>query len=109
MYAIIETGGKQYKVEKGAELDIELLPNKKEGDAVSFEKVLMLSKSGAIEVGSPYIKDAHVEGKILSIAKDKKVTAFKFKRKTNYHRTLGHRQTYARVKIESINPEVKSA
>ncbi len=105
MYAIIETGGKQYKVEKGSELDVELLSDKKAGDAVSFEKVLLLNKKGSLEVGSPYVKDATVEGKVLSIAKDKKVTAFKFKRKTNYHRTLGHRQTYTRVKIESIKGE----
>ena len=105
MYAIIETGGKQYKVEKGAELDVELLSGKKEGDAVKFEKVLLLSKKGDIEVGAPYIKDAHVDAKIISIAKDKKVTTFKFKRKTNYHRTIGHRQIYTRVKIESIKGE----
>lgn len=62
----------------------------------------MLSKKGAFEVGSPYVKDASVEGKVLSVAKDKKVISFKFKRKTNYHRTIGHRQTYTRIKIESI-------
>ena len=105
MYAIIETGGKQYKVEKGSEIDVELLSGKKEGDAVSFEKVLFLSKKGAIEVGTPYIKDSQVDGKIVSIGKDKKVTSFKFKRKTNYHRTIGHRQIYARIKIESIKGE----
>ena len=105
MYAIIETGGKQYKVEKGSEIDVELLSGKKAGDAVSFEKVLLLSKKGAIEVGTPYIKDSHVDGNVVSIAKDKKVTCFKFKRKTNYHRTIGHRQIYTRVKIESIKGE----
>ena len=105
MYAVIQTGGKQYKVEKGAEMDVELLTDKKVGDAVKFEKVLLLSKKGAIEVGAPYLKDVHVDAKVLSIAKDKKVTAFKFKRKTNYHRTIGHRQIYTRVKIESIKGE----
>jgi len=102
MFAIIQTGGKQYKVEKGTELDVELLSGKKEGDAVSFDKVLLLSKKDDIEVGAPYIKDATVEGKILKLYKDKKVTTFKFKRKTNYHRTIGHRQNYARIKIEDI-------
>ena len=105
MFAVIQTGGKQYKVEKGTVLDIELLSGKKEGDAVSFDKVLLLSKKGAIEVGAPYIKDASVEGKVLGLNKDDKVTSFKFKRKTNYHRTIGHRQRYARVKIESIKGE----
>lgn len=102
MFAIIETGGKQYRVEKGLELDVELLSEKKAGDAVSFDKVLLLSKKGAIEIGAPYIKDAHVDGSVVSIGKDKKVVTFKFKRKTNYHRTIGHRQTYTRVKIESL-------
>jgi large subunit ribosomal protein L21 len=105
MYAIIETGGKQYKVEKGSELDVELLSDKKAGDDVSFEKVLLLSDKGSLEVGAPYVKDATVAAKVLSVGKDKKVTAFKFKRKTNYHRTLGHRQIYTRVKIESIKGE----
>jgi large subunit ribosomal protein L21 len=105
MYAIIETGGKQYKVEKGSELDVELLSEKKAGDAVSFEKVLLLADKGSMEVGAPYVKEAKVKATVLSVAKDKKVTAFKFKRKTNYHRTLGHRQIYTRVKIESIKGE----
>jgi large subunit ribosomal protein L21 len=109
MFAIIETGGKQYKVEKGSVLDIELLLGKKEGDAISFNKVLLLSKKDNVEIGTPYIKDAEVSAKILSVAKDKKVTTFKFKRKTNYHRTIGHRQIYTRIKIEAINHEVKSA
>lgn len=102
MFAIIETGGKQYKVEKGTVLDVELLDGKKEGDEISFDKVLLLSKKGDIEVGTPYIKDAHVAGKVVSIGKDKKVVTFKFKRKTNYHRTIGHRQNYTRVEIGSL-------
>jgi len=102
MLAIFETGGKQYKAEKGIVIDVELLAGKKEGDAVSFDKVLMLSKKGALEIGTPYVKDATVEAKILNLIKDDKVTSFKFKRKTNYHRTIGHRQRYARVKIEDI-------
>jgi len=105
MFAIIQTGGKQYRVEKGTELDVELLEGKKAGDAVTFDKVLLLSKKGAVEVGTPYIKDAHVAGKVMSIGKDSKVVAFKFKRKTNYHRTIGHRQNYTRIKIESIKGE----
>ena len=102
MFAVIQTGGKQYKVEKGSELDVELLSGKKEGDEVSFGNVLMLYKKGSIEIGDPYIKGAEIKAKVLQVAKDKKVIAFKFKRKTNYHRTKGHRQTYTRIKIESI-------
>jgi large subunit ribosomal protein L21 len=102
MFAVIETGGKQYKVEEGTILDVELLSEKKEGDAVSFDKVLMLSKGKSFEIGAPYLKDAAVSAKVLSIGKDNKVVTFKFKRKTNYHRTIGHRQNYTRVKIESL-------
>jgi large subunit ribosomal protein L21 len=105
MFAIIETGGKQYKVQKDSVLDVELLEGKKEGDAVSFDKVLMVSDNSDIKVGTPYIKGAKIDGKVLSVAKDKKVVTFKFKRKTNYHRTIGHRQTYTRVKIETIKGE----
>ena len=105
MYAIIETGGKQYKVEKGMELDVELLSGKKEGDPVLFDRVLLLSKKGTFEVGSPYLKDASVEGKVTTLYKDKKVIAFKYKNKINYHRTLGHRQNYTRIKITSIKGE----
>lgn len=102
MFAIIETGGKQYKVAKDSVFDIELLEGKKIGDNVTFDKVLLLSNEGDVKIGTPYIKGAKVEGKILNIAKDRKVITFKFKRKTNYHRTIGHRQTYIRIKIESI-------
>ncbi len=102
MYAIIESGNKQYKVEKGSEIDVELLSGKKEGDSVSFEKVLLLSDKGSVEVGTPYISGSKVDAKVVSIVKDKKVTTFKFKRKVNYHRTIGHRQNYTRVKIESL-------
>jgi large subunit ribosomal protein L21 len=105
MFAIIEIGGKQYKVQKDSVLDVELLEGKKEGDAVSFDKVLMVSDNSDIKVGTPYIKGAKIDGKVLSVAKDKKVVTFKFKRKTNYHRTIGHRQTYTRVKIETIKGE----
>ena len=109
MFAIIETGGKQYKVEKGASIDIEILEGKNDGDAVSFGNVLMISDNADLKVGTPYIKDAAVEGKIVSHGRAKKTTAFKFKRKTNYHRTIGHKHPFVTVQIESINPEVKSA
>ncbi len=89
-------------MEEGTVLDVELLSDKKEGDAVSFDKVLMISNKEELELGTPYIKDAKVLGKLISIGKDKKVVTFKFKRKTNYHRTIGHRQNYSRIKIESL-------
>jgi large subunit ribosomal protein L21 len=105
MFAIIETGGKQYKVQKDYVFDVELLEGKNAGDKVSFDKVLLVSDDADIKIGTPYIKGAKIAGIVLSVAKDKKVTTFKFKRKTNYHRTIGHRQIYTRVKIESIKGE----
>jgi large subunit ribosomal protein L21 len=109
MFAVIETGGKQYKVEKGSSIDIELLEGKKDGDSVSFCNVLMLSDKDDLKVGMPYLKGTTVEGKVISHGRAAKTTAFKFKRKTNYHRTIGHKHPFVTVQIESINPEVKSA
>lgn len=101
MLAIIETGNKQYIVEKGSVIDIELI-GKKEGDAVTFKNVLLMSKGKKTEIGSPYLKGVTVEGKILAFKKADKVTTFKYKNKTGYKRTKGHRQHYTQVKIESI-------
>jgi large subunit ribosomal protein L21 len=100
MFAIIETGSKQYKVSKGDVIEVELLDAKR---AVTFDKVLLLSDNkGKIEIGTPYVKGAKVAAKVLEIGKDKKVTSFKFKNKTNYHRTIGHRQPFVRVEIQDF-------
>ncbi len=101
MFAVIETGGKQYRVEKGDTLDVELLDDKA-GKKVELNKVLLISKQGKVEIGKPYVKGAKVHGKILDNVKDKKVVCFKYKSKKNYRRTLGHRQRYSRVQIEKI-------
>lgn len=100
MYAIIETGGKQYKVIKGDIIEVEKLTAQ---DNVSFDKVLFISNDSNISTGKPYISGASVLAKILCQGKDPKVTTFKYKNKTNYHRTKGHRQPYTRVQIEEIN------
>lgn len=99
MYAIIETGGKQYKVNKGDILDIELIEAQRR---VTFDKILFLADDGKVEIGTPYVKGAKVSAKVIGDIKDKKVTTFKFKNKTNYHRTIGHRQPYTRVEIEEV-------
>jgi large subunit ribosomal protein L21 len=99
MYAIIETGGKQYKVSPGDILDVELLENK---DTVTFSNVLLFADGGTIEIGTPYLKDAKVTAKVMGNNKDDKVTTFKYRHKVNYHRTIGHRQNYTRVEIEEI-------
>jgi len=100
MYAIIETGNKQYKVEKGDVIEIELLPIK---DSVSFEKVLLVSSPDKIEVGVPYISGAKVVGKVLETFKDTKVINYKYKHKVNYHRKKGHRQNLMKVEIQEVS------
>lgn len=100
MYAIIETGNKQYKVKKGDIIDIELLPIK---DNVAFEKVLLVSADDKIEVGMPYVQGAKVLGKIMETFKDDKVINYKYKHKVNYHRKKGHRQNLMRIQIEEVS------
>jgi len=99
MYAIIETGGKQQKVLTGDVLDVELIENTR---SVTFDNVLLIVDGDNVAVGTPYVKGAKVAAKVLGNVKDDKVTSFKFKNKTNYHRTIGHRQNYTRVQIEDI-------
>jgi large subunit ribosomal protein L21 len=98
-YAVIETGGKQYRVSPGDTLDVELLENQQQ---VTFKNVLLFADGGTVEVGTPYLKGAAVTARVKGTNKDDKVTTFKYKNKTNYHRTIGHRQNYTRIEIEEI-------
>lgn len=101
MYAIIESGGKQYKAEKGRWLDLELL-HSEEGSSVSFP-VLMVVDGDKTTVGTPHVESASVTGKILKDeVKGKKVVSFKYRAKKGYQRKVGHRQRYTRVMIEEI-------
>jgi len=102
MYAIIETGGKQYKVEEGMELYIEKL-DVEAGDVVSFDKVLLVAKDGQVQVGSPTVANATVTGKVEKHGRSKKIVVFKYKPKKNYSRKQGHRQPFTKVVIEKIN------
>ncbi|MDD5382410.1 MAG: 50S ribosomal protein L21 [Candidatus Margulisbacteria bacterium] len=99
MYAIIETGSKQYKVQKGEIIEVELLEAK---DHFTFDKILLVSADGKVHIGTPYVTGATVAAKVLGDFKDDKVTTFKYKNKINYHRTIGHRQNFTRVQIEEI-------
>lgn len=101
MYAVIETGGKQYKVEAGQELFIEKL-NVEADDTVTFDKVLAVSGDDGIKVGSPYVDGASVEAKVIKNGKAKKVTVFTYKPKKNEKRKMGHRQPYTKVSITDI-------
>lgn len=102
MYAIIETGGKQFKVSKGDVLEVERLDGK-EGDPVVFDRVLAVRRDdGTLEVGGPTVAGAKATGRIVAEFKSDKVLVFKYKNKVNYRRKRGHRQVQTRVLIEDI-------
>lgn len=102
MYAIIETGGKQYKVQEGDVLFVEKLAAD-QGAKVTFDKVLLVSNEGSVNFGSPVVGGASVDAKVLDHGKEKKVIIFKYKAKKGYRRKQGHRQPYTKVQIEKIN------
>jgi large subunit ribosomal protein L21 len=101
MYAIIETGGKQVKVEEGQEIYIEKL-DAEAGETVTFDRVLMVGGEN-VKVGSPTVDGATVTAKVEKQGRAKKVIVFKFKAKKKYRRKQGHRQPYTKVTIEKIN------
>ncbi|OUM87197.1 MAG: 50S ribosomal protein L21 [Bacillus thermozeamaize] len=102
MYAIIETGGKQYKVSEGDVIYIEKLPQE-EGERVTFDRVLLIKKDAGVVVGTPFVAGATVTGVVDRHGRGKKLVVFKYKPKKNYKRKLGHRQPYTKVTIEKIN------
>jgi len=102
MYAIIETGGKQYKVEAGDTLYIEKLDVEADAD-VTFDKVIAIGADDGIKVGTPYVDGATVSAKAIKNGKAKKVTVFTYKPKKNAKRKMGHRQPYTKVEIAAIN------
>lgn len=102
MYAVIETGGKQYKVSEGDVIFIEKL-EAAEGEAVTFDKVLVVADGEKVNVGAPVVAGATVTAKVEKQGKAKKIYVFKMKRKKNYRRKKGHRQPFTKVTIEKIN------
>ncbi len=101
MYAIIKTGGKQYRVQQGDTLQVEKIKGE-EGSEIQFNDVLMYSDGEQITLGEPVIETAMVKAHILDQGKKKKIIVFKYKRRKGYRRTRGHRQNYTAVKIDSI-------
>ncbi|GAA0355047.1 50S ribosomal protein L21 [Bacillus horti] len=101
MFAIIETGGKQYKVEKGTELYIEKL-HAEAGETVQFDRVVLVNKDGEVVVGAPTVAGATVTAKVERHGKGSKIIVFKYKAKKNYRRKQGHRQPYTKVVVDEI-------
>ncbi len=101
-YAIIKTGGKQYRVQPGQYFDVEKL-DVPVGEKTTFSEVLFHSDGDKVTQGAPFISGATVVAEILDQHKDDKVIAFKYKRRKGYHRTVGHRRRLTRVKVESIS------
>jgi large subunit ribosomal protein L21 len=99
MYAIIKTGGKQYRIMKGDIIDIELVEQEKE---IEFKDILLIESDGKTTVGSPNLDKAIVKGKILGMQKGPKVIAFKYRRRKDSKKTVGHRQKYTKVEITEV-------
>lgn len=100
-WAIIRTGGKQYKVKEGETLSVEKL-EKKDGESINFDEVLLINTAGTLKIGKPLIEKAKVKAKIVDTFRDKKIRVVKYKSKSRYTRTTGHRQTKTKILIEKI-------
>ena len=101
MYAVIATGGKQYRVSEGDVIFVEKLAGEVD-DSLVFSEVLTVVQDGEVKVGAPFIEGAKVTGKVVKQGKDKKILVYKYKSKANYRRKQGHRQPYTKVSIEKI-------
>ncbi len=102
VYAIIETGGKQFKVAEGATLYVEKL-DAAPGESVTFDKVFLVERDGDVVLGTPHVSGATVTGSIVEHGRGKKIIVYKYKSKKNYRRKQGHRQAYTKVKVTAIN------
>lgn len=108
MYAVIRSGGKQYRVEEGDVLRVEKLPGER-GSAISFNEVLMYSDGRDVEIGQPLLENIAVDGHITEQGKAKKIIVFKYKRRKRYRRKAGHRQHYTAVAIDRIQNTASAA
>lgn len=101
MYAIVQTGGKQYKVQPGDQLKVEKLKGEP-GSHVELESVLAVATDEGIDLGTPVVQDARVQATILKTARDRKIVVFKKKRRQGYHKKQGHRQWFTLLRIDAI-------
>jgi large subunit ribosomal protein L21 len=102
MYAVLKTGGKEYRISKGDLIRVEKLEGKV-GDHVEIKDILMVSQEGQVQVGTPYLTNAVVVGEIVQEIKGRKVLTYKMKKRKNYRRFKGHRQTYTYLKVNDIS------
>ena len=102
MYAVIKTGGKQYRVQQGDVIFIEKIDSQAD-EAVTFDEVLLVGNDGETKIGTPVVAGAKVEGKVLAQVKSKKIVVYKYKAKKNERKKQGHRQPYTKVEITAIN------
>ncbi|HTL71214.1 MAG TPA: 50S ribosomal protein L21 [Candidatus Eisenbacteria bacterium] len=103
MFAIIQTGGKQYKVKAGDELEIELLEHADKAKSIKLDRVLLLAKDENVEVGKPFLKGAYADAELLGETKGDKTISFKYIRREKAATKIGHRQKYLKVKIKSLH------
>jgi len=104
MYAVVNTGGKQYKVQQGEIFRVEKIPGDV-GSPVTFDRVLMYSDGEIVSIGQPVLENVAVEGHIVEQGKAKKILVFKYKRRKRYRRKQGHRQEFTAIQIDSINAQ----
>ena len=102
MYAVIATGGKQYRVEQGETIEVEKL-GAEAGATIEFAEVLLVADGERIQVGAPHVSGAKVTAQVIDEKKGPKLTIYKYRRRKGYRRKTGHRQTYTRLKITSIS------
>jgi large subunit ribosomal protein L21 len=102
MYAIIETGGKQYRVEQGSKIQVESLPGEK-GAEISLEKVLLLATDSGIQIGKPIVAGAKVTAQVVAQDRGPKIIVFKKRSKKTYKKTIGHRQNYTELLVKTIS------
>ena len=105
MYAIIKTGGKQYHVAQGQDIQVEKLEGQ-EGDSVVFDQVLLTADGENVRIGNPYLEKTKVVGRLKRHGKNRKIVVFKYKKRKNFRRTRGHRQEFSLVRIENIEAEI---
>ncbi len=102
MYAVIETGGKQYRVAKGDLLEVERFAVEGAKQEVAFDKVLLIGENETVQIGTPYLEKARVMAEVLGEGKGKKVIAYRYKRRKGYDKKRGHRQIFTTVRIKEI-------